>query len=788
MFGFLKRRLAPATVHASATVLHEEDRHVQAHFGRFFDESHDEYLQGDYRRYIETDYPLLLEQRHSKLAAEDYPAKERPRYGLALTGGGIRSAAFGIGVMQALSNKRLNSGGPTVFEKLNYLSSVSGGGYSGCALTWYQRLYQLFPFGKAETYAGPDSEEEENRTLSYMRLHGKYLTPQVLGVQGLLASVIMSMVHSTLVYTLLFTVLFYLPLLLLGYSGLGNLLIPTPAHEMIQDLALFLQQSLGTEAMPLTRTLFATLFLLLSTVCAVIFGVLLLLYAVSSFIPYWFSLAHGYRVAVQRWQGKLLLGCVAFLLMAGLPVVTHLLFGNVVSLSSDGASVSVMSGSGIVALFLAMHRLFRAGANLGGKRAELIENALGFLVVPVFISFLLAISFRLGERLLELEGATALLVILGIFVLSNLVNIDQISPHKMYRDRLMETFMKTPGVDPSANLKARSDAANRTRLSTLASAPHWSPYPLINCNLILTNARAPHYRARVGDSFVLSPLYCGSSATGYMTTTEFERDLMTLPTAMAISGAAANPHAGNFGEGKSTEAAVSFLMTFFGLRLGFWVFNPSSPLFGLSRWIRPNYMVPGIGSLLGLHHNERNMFIELSDGGHFDNTGVYELIRRRVPVIIIADGGSDPEDTFDSFGNMIERCRVDFGASIVFPDAEFDLAGILPGSMAACSRENAKLYDEKYGLAMRGYAVGDIVYPPMPDAGGFIGKIIYIKTCMTRGLPGDLYAYKSAHPSYPNEPTLDQFFDERQFEAYRELGYQLTKQWLLDKEAMRKLP
>jgi hypothetical protein len=789
MIDALLRWLKPASVHSSEGMLREEQHHVSAGFGTFFDEAHADYLQGDYRRYLEEDYPLLLQQRRMACEPKDYPAQERPGYALALTGGGIRSASFGIGVMQALNNEHLSAGRPTVFSKLSYLSSVSGGGYSGCALTWYQRLYRLFPFGKVDTYSGPDSEEEENRTLSYMRLHGKYLTPHGLGLQGLLASVLMSLLHSTLIYTLLFTLLFYLPLLLLGYSGLGTLLLPTGAHGFIQDIAALLQQQLGAEPMPLTRTLFSALFLILSLCCAGLFAVVLLLYAASSFIPYWFSLAHGYRVAVQRWQGRLLLGCVAFLLLAGLPIVTHLLFGRTVSVTDDGTSVSVMTGSSAVALFLALHRLFRTSMQEGGSRASAwVEKVLGVITVPVFISFLLAVSFRFGERLLEWDAMAVFGFVIGVLLLSSMVNIDQISPHKMYRDRLMETFLKTPGSAPAGDLKRRSDAANGTRLSALAAAPHWSPYPLINCNVILTNAVAPHYRARLGDSFLLSPLYCGSNATGYMATTHFERDLMTLPTAMAISGAAANPHAGNFGEGKSTQNAVSFLMTFFGLRLGYWSFNPASKLFGLSRWVRPNYLLPGLGSLLGLHHSERNMFIELSDGGHFDNTGVYELIRRRVPVIIIADGGADPDDTFDSLGNMIERCRVDFGTSIVFPDADYDLTGLIPGSMAASSLESAKLYDQKYMLAMRGYAVGDIVYPPLPEQGSFVGKVVYIKTCLTRNLPGDLYAYKSANPSYPNQPTLDQFFDERQFEAYRELGYQLTRQFLGDAVAMRKLP
>ncbi|MDR0780646.1 MAG: hypothetical protein LBF16_08125 [Pseudomonadales bacterium] len=783
LFAWLRRWFKPATVLPSEALLAAEKQHVDDNFGATFDTAHGAYLQGDYRRYLEVDYPALLQQRYTGFDPKDYPAQERPGYALALTGGGIRSASFGIGVMQALNNPHLSAGQPTPFSKLSYLSSVSGGGYAGCALTWYQRLHGFFPFGQVDTYSGPDSEEVENKTLSYIRLHGKYLTPHGLGVPGLLASVLMSVLHSTLVYMLLFALLFALPLLLLEHSALGAWLSASPLYGSIEALGKLLNDWLGmTDTLSPQRLAFATLFLWLSVGGAGLFAVVLLGYAASSFIPYWFSRAHGYRVAVQRWQGRLLLICIAGLFMAGLPLVTYLLFGATLSMDNDRGSVSLLTGSSAVALFLALHRLFRASREASGKFAAFLEQTVSLLTVPVFISFLLALSFLLGEQLLKWNALSVLGFASGVLLLGSVVNLNQIAPHKMYRDRLMETFLKTPDAAPNPQ------RANTARLSALATAPHWSPYPLINCNLILSNAKAPRHRARVGDSFLLSPLYCGSSATGYVSTTEFERNLMTLPTAMAISGAAANPHAGNFGEGKSTQNAVSFLMTFFGLRLGYWCFNPASKLFGLLRLVRPNYLLPGLGSLLGLQHDEQNLFIELSDGGHFDNTGVYELIRRRVPVIFIADGGADPDDTFDSLGNVIERCRVDFGTSITFPDADYDLTGLIPGSMAAASQQSAKLYDTKYALAQRGYAVGDIVYPPLPNQGGFIGKVVYLKTCLTRQLPGDLYAYKSANPSYPNQPTLDQFFDERQFEAYRELGYQLTKQLLNNQDAMRQLP
>lgn len=788
--GFWKQLFTREPLLSAADMLAIEQQHVQQEFARSFDAQHEAWLQHDYARYVREDYPELLRQRgYHELDPAAYPAPQRPAYALALTGGGIRSASFGIGVIQALNTQRQGPDKPSVFSKLNYLSSVSGGGYAGCALTWYLRQYGLFPFGIKHNFAGSQgSTAEENLLLSYIRTHGKYLVPHSLGPQGLLASILMSVLHSTLVYTLIFTVFFYLMLSLadvslldgiMSFIGLRNLVDVLGSHPLLLD---------STQALSSQRGAFAMFFLLLGLICAGVFALVLQLYAASSFIPWWFSRAHGWRVKVQRWQGRVLVAGAACLLLAGLPFVAQLVLGRGVDLAQDQAALGVMSGSGVMATVLALRRLLAAIPTRAGGKPGLAERAAAVLTVPAFVSVLLLVAFLLAEQLLLWSALGVLGFVLATLLLANLVNLDQIAPHKMYRDRLMETFMKTPGTPPEASLEERGRAANRVTLDGLATAPHWSPYPLINCNLILSNASAPHFRARLGDSFVLSPLFCGSSATRYVHTRDFDRGNMTLPTAMAISGAAANPHAGNSGEGKSTQPAVSFLMTFFGLRLGYWTFNPASKLSFIDRLLRPNYINPGLCSLLGVQHNERNLFIELSDGGHFDNTGVYELVRRRVPVIIIADGGADPDENFDSFGNMIERCRVDFGVSIRFPDEDYDLTGILPGSMAARSREDARLYDAKYNLAVRGFALGDIVYPGLPGKPGFVGKVVYIKTCMTRQLPGDLYAYKSAHPDFPNQPTLDQFFDERQFESYRELGYQLTKQLLSDPAAMRKLP
>jgi len=166
--------------------------------------------------------------------------------------------------------------------------------------------------------------------------------------------------------------------------------------------------------------------------------------------------------------------------------------------------------------------------------------------------------------------------------------------------------------------------------------------------------------------------------------------------------------------------------------------------------------------------HERAGFIQLSDGGHFENLGLYELVRRKMDLILVSDGGQDGDFTFADLGNAIERVRVDFGVNIRFDDECYTLEGVLPKPREAKS----ETWRIKFGLAKRGFALASIWYPDRQSC----GVLIYVKATMLDGLPSDLYAYKAQNPEYPDQSTLDQFFDEDQFEAYRELGYNLVKQ------------
>lgn len=735
---------------------------------------------------IKQEQDMLKEQLQQHLQKKSSGISEDniqlPHYALALSGGGIRSASFAIGVIQALKSDKLTDGKTSVFDKLSYLSTASGGGYSGASLTWYQKKFGFFPFGNATTFNGSQyNQDKENTTLNYIRQNGKYLTPNELGVSGFIGSVLLSVLHSITAYTLIMSLL----LILLMFAATAEV-FDSPLPSFIVDLGKLLlggadtDQSLNSSLYLQRLYVFGSNFLLLITVAA-IFSFTILLYGLSSFIKQWLAQQYAFRINTQKFLGWQIRALLLTIVLALLPIVCHYIYALENLYSMGYASISSILG---ILLSFKKMKSEQDNEQSPGPLSNLISSAIVISLIFVF----LVTAYLLAEHLIYHDNSQLLLAICLGVVVSFLVNTNQISPHKMYRDRLMETFLKDPDVTATASLHERGKQANEYLMSELASDENWTPYHLINTNVILNNASHPKFRGRMGDSFILSPLFCGSDATGYVKTTKFIDGKLTLSTAISISGAALNPHAGVSGIGKTTNSQVSYLLSFLGLRLGYWVFNPARAN-TISKMMRPNYIFPGLANLLNFGHREDSQFVELSDGGHFDNTGLYELVRRRLSVIIFSDGTADQECEFEDFGNAVERIRVDFGVRIKFSNIqEFDLHDMLPGSLNGTEQNpEDNLYKDKYKLSKRGYALGDIIYPTVDDQEGFVGKLIYIKAVLIDNLPRDLYAYRAVNPEFPNQPTSDQFFDERQFESYRELGYQLTKSFLQNPEAMKYL-
>jgi hypothetical protein len=218
----------------------------------------------------------------------------------------------------------------------------------------------------------------------------------------------------------------------------------------------------------------------------------------------------------------------------------------------------------------------------------------------------------------------------------------------------------------------------------------------------------------------------------------------TLGLAMGISGAAASPNMGFY-----SSTPVAFLLTVFNVRLGQWLGNPrhrrtwtrSTPRMGLSYLL--NELLAGT--------DDDAAYVYLSDGGHFENLGVYELVKRRCGLIIVCDAEEDGGYAYRGLGNAIRKCRIDLGIEI-----ELDVTEITPKKAKRRSKSHCAVGKIRY----------DNVDPKMPK-----GDIIYFKASLTSDEASDVKNYKKMHPAFPHESTSDQWFSESQFESYRKLGY-----------------
>jgi len=217
----------------------------------------------------------------------------------------------------------------------------------------------------------------------------------------------------------------------------------------------------------------------------------------------------------------------------------------------------------------------------------------------------------------------------------------------------------------------------------------------------------------------------------------YDKGETRLATAMAISGAALSPEMGRLG-----SPITTFILTLLNIRLNRWMPNPAPSRMAGVRPFWPYYFVKELFN----KGTETDRLLNLSDGGHYENLGVYELIKRRCAIIIASDAGADPDFQFVDLANLLRKVRINMGVEI-----KINLK-----NMRLDKKKNVKTH----------FSVGTIKYPDKTE-----GVFIYIKASMTGGEPEDLLSYRRENPTFPDESTSDQFFDEAQFESYRELGY-----------------
>ncbi|MDQ1080542.1 patatin-like phospholipase family protein [Pseudoroseomonas cervicalis] len=405
-----------------------------------------------------------------------------------------------------------------------------------------------------------------------------------------------------------------------------------------------------------------------------------------------------------------------------------------------------------------------------------------------------------------------LLIILFMAWAAGQIRINRFSMHATYRNRLVRAFLGSARADRDAPKRqpepfTEFDGADSPPLHSLwpthagagaplASAgrqPCFQPlFPVINTALNVTGDNEIAWQERKALSFTITPLRCGwsnpleggpgkpvhSGEGSYARSDGYagqERDAawngahsspgITLGTAMTLSGAAVSPNMGYH-----SSPATAMVLTLLNIRLGAWLPNPAllqnegqttqehTREFGRYktriRQSSPRWALLPLWQELTGHSSSQADFVYLSDGGHFDNLGLYEMVRRRCRFILVSDASADPECGYADLGMAVRKIAIDQGVRIILPP--------LPMQARHQVSQDRPLP----------FVLGTIHYPDMPlrEDGTPDGWLLYIKPQWWRDMPADIRAYAAQNQLFPHESTGDQWFAESQFEAYRHLG------------------
>jgi Patatin-like phospholipase len=692
------------------------------------------------------------------------------RIGICCSGGGIRSASYNLGALQVLREEG-------VLGEAEYISAVSGGSYIAAA---YAAMTSYSPPRDEEKpiYA-PASPEEE-----YLRNHSSYLAPGLGGKARLLLRVLLGMVVNLLFVGLAVAIvalplgwlsrLGYPQLAQRGASGALNVkawmwLAPTaPAAIAIAFAVPDLLFHLGKDAQRSWLEAWTARLMAL----AVILAIVLLL------VPQVLLWAREVGHANPR------------------AVVEHL--NNSTPEASQKASekaTGLLQSINLGAILTAIAGALRAFVARKRSYFVLLAAAIaGPLVVITPALWLFNQGAAQGPH-----GSAMLWALLGAAGLAGalwlVADLTQWSLHPFYRRRLSSAFFVRRARAGTAQERdvAEIPYEHEIKVSELQYEPGLFP-DLIVCataNVSDEGATPPGRRA---SPFTFSRLEIGGPI-GALRATDYEMAAagalrtITLPAAVAMSGAAVSPEMG-----KKTIKALSFLLALTNVRLGVWVPNPRR-VDGLSQ---SRFDLGSDGSGAGQETLERlvgrkesadghtpgwftrrrptplylfkelfgwtsvkDRFLYITDGGHFDNLGLIELLRRGCTTIFCLDAGGDPSGNYSALGEAVALARSELQV-----DIQINPTPIKPGTDRIAPQDSVV---GRYRFRMT---------PERKDAGSvaddedtqWMGELVYCRAAVTEDAPWDVRAFHESDKRFPYHSTFDQLFNDQKFESYRALG------------------
>lgn len=715
-------------------------------------------------------------------------------HGLAFSGGGIRSATFCLGITQVLARRKL-------LPQFDYLSTVSGGGYFGSFLSAYLgtgtpectsaepngRRGHLVPELQARMAEGfgvsyPDqvasgepapaspttstipahpntdsSNRTESRAIRHLRDRSQYLMDgdfldQVVQVGMVIAGVLFNLL-IILPFPLL-AALFVWGVQKSGFLGHFNWIAS-------EGSALPPWGAPGTIALGIAMGLL---------------GIIILAYPDFKYLAAKQVRKQNQSEDLQRWTrvfltfltltlASLVLWCqpLAFRLYHALRTIN--LPNWVDQLFNQVSAEKLFLGTCTLGAAALGYLASRKTTTSGGDRGK-AWRIVAFLSGPCLY---LLVFFATGYHLMmnSLPGELAAHAwspwwVAGIAVAMlawawGSVDVNTYSPHGYYRDRICECFLQSRRKSQpkdGTNRPTVPELVPRLRLQDLGSCPV-APYHLINTTLNLPNSGHHELRGRNGDFFVFSKRYSGSPLIGYHPTRDLEEvdPHLDLGTAVAVSGAAASSNMGWM-----TINSLRLIMTLANVRLGYWLRNPAHGTGFSKDSLRPgpSYL---FREMFARCMDERQPYLNLSDGGHIENLATYELLRRRCKFIVCVDAGMEPGMECADLIRLERYAAIDLGIKM-----HYDLSDLILQKSG---------FSQAYGVLVKiDYA------PPSNEAerkarrpeDAQWGWMLYLKLAMVGYGPGYVMDYKRQFPDFPHQSTADQLYDEAQFEAYRALG------------------